>query len=169
MNIIDLESVHQLTAGAIGEPGQRTFLIQAADSERTVTVLVEKEQVRIFAAEALALLDRLESEFPGFAPPVESIDKAGAEVSDLEPAFRARAIGIGFDTNRRLVLIELRERGPDDEEASDEDFVVRILATPAQVRVMAEGGTDAVGAGRPLCSLCSLPMDPEGHICPRWN
>jgi uncharacterized repeat protein (TIGR03847 family) len=26
-----------------------------------------------------------------------------------------------------------------------------------------------VAAGRPPCPLCSLPLDPEGHICPRQN
>ena len=34
---------------------------------------------------------------------------------------------------------------------------------------MAAHGAEAVVGGRPLCPLCDLPMDPAGHICPRWN
>jgi hypothetical protein len=30
-------------------------------------------------------------------------------------------------------------------------------------------GWDLVNAGRPRCSLCGHPMDPEGHSCPRTN
>jgi hypothetical protein len=37
------------------------------------------------------------------------------------------------------------------------------------VRAMAARGAEAVAGGRPLCQLCNFPMDPAGHICPRWN
>ncbi|MSY75448.1 MAG: DUF3090 family protein, partial [Actinobacteria bacterium] len=26
-----------------------------------------------------------------------------------------------------------------------------------------------VSAGRPACPFCSLPVDPNGHLCPRAN
>ena len=42
---IELDPVDSLGAGAIGRPGERTFLIQAAKSHARLTVLVEKEQV----------------------------------------------------------------------------------------------------------------------------
>ena len=89
------------------------------------------------------------------------------------PLFRARMIGLGFEPDRRLVLLELREHGEDEDEDcpedADEGFVARIFATRAQVRAMAERGAEAVSGGRPLCQLCNFPMDPAGHICPRWN
>ena len=103
------------------------------------------------------------------------------------PLFRARLIGLGFDPERELVLLELRERSPDDDEASegddtgfaeaglddsadaDEGYVARIYATRAQVRAMAARGAEAVAGGRPPCPLCEQPMDPSGHRCPRWN
>ena len=98
------------------------------------------------------------------------------------PLFRARLIGLGFDPERELVLIELRER-PADEDDDDElrgrrrptddereaGYVARIYATRAQVRAMAARGADAVAGGRPPCPLCEMPMDPAGHNCPRWN
>jgi uncharacterized repeat protein (TIGR03847 family) len=99
------------------------------------------------------------------------------------PLFRARLIGLGFDPERELVLLELRERSADEEPEDDAPdtpepsvdadvepgYVARIYATRAQVRAMAARGVDAVAGGRPPCPLCEQPMDPSGHICPRWN
>jgi uncharacterized repeat protein (TIGR03847 family) len=82
-------------------------------------------------------------------------------------------IGLGFEPDRGLVLIELRERAEDEESDEDDDaddgYVARIFATRAQVRAMAARGSEAVQSGRPACPLCEFPMDPAGHICPRWN
>jgi uncharacterized repeat protein (TIGR03847 family) len=88
-------------------------------------------------------------------------------------------IGLGFEPDRQLVQLELREKAEDDEDEDepvvpdpsvDEDgYVARIFATRAQVRAMAARGAEAVAGGRPLCQLCNFPMDPAGHICPRWN
>ncbi|MGH2541112.1 MAG: DUF3090 family protein, partial [Actinomycetota bacterium] len=42
---MELEPVDKITTGAVGEPGERTFFIQARIGERLVTITVEKEQV----------------------------------------------------------------------------------------------------------------------------
>ena len=72
------------------------------------------------------------------------------------------------------MLIELREDAADDDEPpppvdESEGRVARLYATRAQVRAMVAHGAAAVDAGRPKCQLCDFPMDPDGHICPRWN
>ena len=56
---IDLDPVDSLGAGAVGQPGHRAFYIQAGKEGSRLTVLVEKEQVALLAAEAVAFLDRL--------------------------------------------------------------------------------------------------------------
>jgi uncharacterized repeat protein (TIGR03847 family) len=168
-NVIELEDVDGLGAGAIGVPGARSFYIQADKADARLTVLVEKEQVALLAAEAVVFLDRLAGDYPE--------ESLGARLNPspvTEPAvplFRARMIGLGFEPESARVLIELREHAEDEEEeeVDDEGFVARIFATRAQVRAMAESGAEAVAGGRPLCQLCNFPMDPEGHICPRWN
>ena len=43
------------------------------------------------------------------------------------------------------------------------------MLTGAQARSFAKRALDVVSAGRPPCPLCSLPLDPEGHVCPRQN
>jgi uncharacterized repeat protein (TIGR03847 family) len=178
---IELDPVDGLGAGAVGEPGERAFYLQARKEAAQLTVLVEKEQVALLATEAVAFLDRIADEYPedAIALPTEAAELREPTV----PLFRARLIGLGFDPERELVLIELRERSSDDDdEAEDapppvpepeadeeEGFVARLYATRPQVRAMAARGAAAVAAGRPPCPLCDQPMDPAGHRCPRWN
>jgi uncharacterized repeat protein (TIGR03847 family) len=194
-NEIELETVDSLGAGAVGNPGEREFFLQARTESAQLTVLVEKEQVALLATEAVAFLDRIAEDYPEerSAVPEPIVRQAGLREPTV-PLFRARLIGLGFDPERELVLIELRERSSEEEEEGeeltptadddvtapnaagaepgegDEDgYIARIYATRPQVRAMAAKGAEAVAAGRPLCPLCDMPMDPSGHRCPRWN
>lgn len=198
-NEIELETVDSLGAGAVGDPGEREFFLQARTESAQLTVLVEKEQVALLATEAVAFLDRIAEDYPEepIEPREPTVRQAGLREPTV-PLFRARLIGLGFDPEREMVLIELRERSSEDEEEgealaaqaddatpdlpdlpeaavgdpTDEDeegYVARIYATRGQVRAMAAKGAEAVAAGRPLCPLCDMPMDPAGHRCPRWN
>jgi uncharacterized repeat protein (TIGR03847 family) len=175
-NVIELDGVDALGAGAIGEPGQRVFYIQADKSNARLTVVVEKEQVALLAEEAVAFLDRIGLEYPEEPAESATLHPSAAQVTEpAVPLFRARMIGLGFEPDRKLVLLELRERAdeedvePVEDAAPEEGYVARIFATRAQVRAMAARGAEAVSGGRPLCQLCNFPMDPQGHICPRWN
>jgi uncharacterized repeat protein (TIGR03847 family) len=170
--IIELDDVDGLGTGAVGEPGQRAFYIQARTEQTQLTVLVEKEQVALLAAEAVAFLDKIADDYPELPFDIPSTQSVLREPT--VPLFRARLIGLGFDPERELVLLELRERAEDDEEVveideDDDGYVARIYATRAQVRAMAARGIEAVAGGRPPCPLCEQPMDPSGHRCPRWN
>jgi uncharacterized repeat protein (TIGR03847 family) len=180
---IELEHVDALAAGAVGDPGEREFYIQARTASSQLTVLVEKEQVALLAAEAVAFLDRIADDFPEEESEAAPAAQKGGLQEPTVPLFRARLIGIGFDPDRGLVLIELRERSAEGEGEGEEDapppesppeepeegYVARIYATRSQVRAMAVRGAAAVAAGRPACPLCDMPMDPSGHRCPRWN
>ncbi len=167
---IEFDPVDDIAAGAVGQPGARTFLIQARKGDAVLSVLVEKEQVALLAAEATQFLDRIAED-----DPEEPAAVASHDVREDEPLFRARLIGIGYDPERELVLIELREDAADEEDEPPPPLeeaaghVARFYATRAQVRAMARNGVAAVEAGRPRCQLCDFPMDPDGHICPRWN
>ena len=168
--IIELDDVDGLGAGAIGEPGQRAFYIQARTENTQLTVLVEKEQVDLLSTEAVAFLDKIADTYPELPFDLPATQSSLREPT--VPLFRARLIGLGFDPERELVLIELRERSEDDEGEDDNEedgYVARIYATRAQVRAMAARGAEAVAGGRPPCPLCEQPMDPAGHRWPRWN
>jgi uncharacterized repeat protein (TIGR03847 family) len=179
--IIELDDVEALGTGAVGEPGKRAFYIQARTPSAQLTVLVEKEQVALLATEAVAFLDRIADDYPELPFDVPNVATELREPT--VPLFRARLIGIGFDPERELVLLELRERAADEEDGAEGEvgavetddgtdeggYIARIYATRAQVRAMAARGTETVSGGRPPCPLCEQPMDPSGHQCPRWN
>src|SRR4029453_5445975 len=61
---LDPDPVPRLTADAVGEPGQRTFYLQAASGADQVTLLVEKEQVRRLAESLETWLPELASDPP---------------------------------------------------------------------------------------------------------
>jgi uncharacterized repeat protein (TIGR03847 family) len=188
---IEFDPVDSIAAGAVGEPGQRAFYIQAEKDGQVLSVLVEKQQVAMLADRVRMLLDQVEVQFPGegehVAVPLTS--DAGDLRGDPVPLFRATAIGIGFDPSRRLVVLELHERSiageEDDEDDEDDDdagfpdaeededegegYLARLYLTAAQARAMATRGTAAVERGRPPCPLCGGPLDPSGHVCPRLN
>ena len=170
--IIELDDVDALGTGAVGAPGQRAFYIQARTEHTQLTVLVEKEQVDLLSTEAVAFLDKIADKYPEL--PFDLPQTQSTLREPTVPLFRARLIGLGFDPERELVLLELRERSEEEDEVADESeddegYVARIYATRAQVRAMAARGAEAVAGGRPPCPLCEQPMDPSGHRCPRWN
>jgi uncharacterized repeat protein (TIGR03847 family) len=171
---IEFDPVDDIAAGAFGRPGERTFLIQARKGDAMLSVLVEKEQVHLFTVEAEQFLDGIARDVP--EDPPSAVEDAGGAVSEAVPLFRARLIGIGYDVDRGLVLIELREDAPDEEDDEppppadeSEGHVARVYATRGQIRVMIRNGAAAIEGGRPKCPLCGFPMNPDRHICPRWN
>ena len=173
----DLDPVTRLTADAVGEPGQRTFYLQAASGPDQVTLLVEKEQVR-------RLAESLQTWLPGLAAdrPEDPGEAAAAEAGQLalapplEPDFRVGQLTLSYDPERDRVVIEATEfqAGEDDDEGQGpaglpDPLTVRLFVTRAQLRVLARHGSEVVARGRPLCPLCGNPLDPTGHICPAQN
>ena len=170
---IELDPVTRITAAATGEPGQRTFYLQARDETTLVSLLLEKQQVAMLSLHVDELLDRI-----GRAPDADDPHVPDPSSLDLEepvsPAFRVGQIGLGYDEARDLVLLQCEEYVPEEEEEAAEPVVtdpgqVRLWATRAQVYALARRGEREVAAGRPTCRMCGEPLEPEGHFCPRSN
>lgn len=171
--MIELDPVDRITAGAVGEPGQRVFLIQGRQAERLVTILVEKQQVELLSASLVEILARSGKE-TGRGPADEELELEEPFV----PEWRAGRLSVGYDEDRDLVLLECEEIGAEPEEDDEEDEPLPPLDEPARVRfwasreqalALARHGAEVAAAGRPRCELCGNPMDPEGHICPALN
>jgi uncharacterized repeat protein (TIGR03847 family) len=167
---MDLGPVDRITAGTIGEPGQRAFYLQARGGDRLVTILVEKEQVQLLAASILELLADLELE-TGTGP---SGDEMGLE-EPVDPLWRAGKLSIGYDNDRELFVLEIEEFVPEPEgddaspEVLGEVEVVQLAATREQMFALSRHGAAVVEQGRPTCQFCGNPIDPEGHACPAMN
>jgi uncharacterized repeat protein (TIGR03847 family) len=74
---------------------------------------------------------------------------------------------VELDADSEEDLAEAEERLLQDEENGPP--MLRVRLSGAQARAFAKRALDVVNAGRPPCPLCSLPLDPEGHVCPRQN
>lgn len=163
----ELDPVSRITAAAVGKPGERAFYLQARKEDVVVSLLLEKQQVAVLAANVDELLDRVGS--PG------SDDPSVPEPGDLDleepvvPEFRVGQIGLGYDEERDLVLVQCEEFVPEDAEEPADPGRVRLWATRGQVFALARRGEREVAAGRPVCGMCGQPMEPEGHFCPRSN
>jgi uncharacterized repeat protein (TIGR03847 family) len=144
----DLGAVELFRAGAVGEPGRRTFLLEV-DGEY---FLLEKEQVAALAARGLDLARTL-----GVSPqdPIDELTAAD------EPTFRVRAIEI--DAGRDGITIALHPVEEADETP------VSFVVDPTRLDAMARRALLVVAAGRPPCPYCSFPLDPDGHVCPASN
>jgi uncharacterized repeat protein (TIGR03847 family) len=169
----DLDPVTRLTADAVGEPGQRTFYLQAASGADQVTLLVEKEQVRRLAESLESWLLELAADHPE-DPEEARVAEAGelALSEPLEPDFRVGQLSLSYDPERDRVMVvatELVAGEEQPEELAAEPQEVRLVVTRPQLRVLARHGSQVVARGRPLCPLCGNPLDPSGHICPALN
>lgn len=168
---VDLDPVGRVTAAAVGEPGSRTFFLQARKDDLVVSMVLEKQQVALLATHIDELLERVGTP-EGPSPDPDALDLE----SPLEPDFRIGRIGLGYDGDRDLVLLQCDEFVPEDEddvenEPLERDDVgrVRMWATREQMYALARRGEREVAGGRPTCSMCGQPIEPEGHFCPRSN
>ncbi len=170
---MELERTDRITAGAVGDPGQRTFYLQARTGGDVVTVVVEKQQVELLAASILELLSRIDKE-TGSGPTDEELEELEGP---LEPRFRVGRLSIGYEEEHDLILLELEEllEDEDDEEQQteaaelEEPERIRLWATHEQMLALSRHGAAVAARGRPTCRFCGNPMDPEGHTCPAMN
>ena len=166
---MDLGPVDRITAGTIGEPGSRTFFLQAHAAGEVVTIVVEKQQVQLLAASILELLADLELE-TGVGP-----SEAELHLEEpVDPRGRAGKLSIGYDQDRDLFVLEIEEfvPGEDDEEAPPSGVgneVVQLAATKEQMFALSRHSAAVVDQGRPACQFCGNPIDAEGHACPAMN
>ena len=163
MSSYELHRVDRVTAGAVGEPGRRTFFLQARKGDQVVSVVVEKQQVELLAEAVDQLLDRVDLPEPD--PPEDDLELE----EPLEPAFRAGQIALGYDADEDLILVQCDELADEEEDEASAGSSVRLWATRGQMRALAEHAAAVVAAGRPTCRMCGGPVDPEGHFCPPSN
>lgn len=170
---MELHRVDRISAGAVGDPGQRTFYLQARSGGDVVTVTVEKQQVELLSASILDILSRVGKE-TGEGPGDEELQLE----EPFEPLWRVGRLSIGYEEEHDRMLLELEELVPepeDEDEEAPEAVVapdperVRVWATREQMLALSRQGAAVAAAGRPVCEFCGNPIDPEGHTCPAMN
>ena len=167
---MDLGPVDRIIADAVGEPGSRTFYLQARTAAELVTLIVEKQQVELLAASVLDLLASIGLE-TGTGPEEAEMDLE----QPFEPRWRAGRLSIGYEEDTDTFLLEIEEFQPELEEDDPsallrgEPEVLRLRATREQMFALSRHASAVAERGRPTCQFCGNPLDPEGHACPAMN
>jgi uncharacterized repeat protein (TIGR03847 family) len=187
--IHEFDPPERFVVGTVGEPGQRTFFIQARSGPRMVSVALEKQQVAALAERVDELLDQVLDDgssrelVPAVAP--HDLDDQAPLEQPIEEEFRAGTMTLSWDPGTSRVVIEVfpitdevavGEDGDDEDELEIEAYeepepqeVLLVRITPGAARAFALRAGRVVEAGRPSCPFCGGPIDPSGHLCVRAN
>jgi len=167
-----LGSISRIEAKTFGEPGQRTFHLTMEAGTASCTIWLEKEQLfqlSIYLQEAVQSLSQEEREKPNQTREPEW----SGEIASID--FKAGRVLLSHDAQTNsfyLMAYEVTEAEDEDEpspEPEDEGASVSFWLTIEQATALSEEALLICAAGRPRCFLCGLPINPEGHVCPRSN
>jgi uncharacterized repeat protein (TIGR03847 family) len=166
----------RFVAEAIGEPGHRTFYLQAAQGRRVCTVAIEKAQVAVLAERLSLLMAEVERRGVQLPAGADATVTKGLDEPVIE-AFRVGAMTLTWDGQREALVVEAREVTDDDDDDDTEDDddsddgpdLLRVQLSAPAARGFIARATEVVQAGRLPCPLCGQPLNPEGHLCPRKN
>src|SRR5215472_14322203 len=149
----------RFVAGSVGQPGDRTFYLQATSSGRVTSVVLEKFQVSLLAERIDELLDEVlrrtggsGGAIPAAAP--ESLRDDGPLDLPLTEDFRVGAIALAWDSDGDRVVIEAQEESDTPVEPLTDDIpvdgpgVLRVRISPSAARAFAERALNLVAAGR---------------------
>jgi uncharacterized repeat protein (TIGR03847 family) len=143
--LFNFDPPDRFVAGTVGEPGQRTFFLQARKASQVVSVVLEKVQVQVLAERLDQLLDELEERGVTEATSDTAATDSGPLDEPLVEAFRATTLTLGWDADAGLVLVEARaepieielesveddDEGEADEDDPDEEAVAELDASLA--------------------------------------
>jgi len=175
--IYEFNPVERFVAGTVGAPGERTFFIQARTGSRVVSVVVEKSQVIALGERTKIMLREIKKSDPTVVVKSNDIDDAPLEQPIFEE-FRAGVIAMAWDAENSMIVYELREATSNDDDNGDEVVfdekdlsvdLLRVHVSPTQAASFSKRCLSLASAGRLPCPFCGIPIDPNGHLCPRSN
>ena len=127
----------RFVAGTVGQPGNRTFYLQAVHDKRVVSVILEKQQVAVLAERIAALLLEINRRFGTPVPPEIEIEDLSPLVTPVDAEFRVGTMGLGWDSEAETVVVELLAVSETEfdasvvlDDAEDGPDAVRVFLTP---------------------------------------
>jgi uncharacterized repeat protein (TIGR03847 family) len=162
----ELDEITQLTAVAVGVPGKRTFFLILGEKGAWVRAWLEKELLEALALATDQLLASLAQEHL-YVPSEAGKGTVTDDVPAGLPSFEVEIdqITLGYEQERATLSLSVHPAGPQMLDFSE----LRCRFTLPQLKQLGIQARKICTAGRPRCTLCGGPIDPEGHICPRSN
>ena len=161
-----LGPLSSIYAETFGEPGRRTFRLILKAGTANISIWLEKEQLFQLGVSLQEAVRRLSAEQQAGPSTPAGPEWSGEELS-LE--FKARQMLLKYETSGNAFYLEAHEGDDEDQEQDQKGASVSCGLSISQSLALAEEALKICAAGRPPCFLCGLPIDPEGHICPRAN
>ena len=163
-----LDPVESFIVGTIGQPGEREFYLQAKFQGAIHSFAIDKSQVSALADRMAMLIGELKAADYRF----ENVIAVNLEVP-LIPEFQIGAIGIVWLGESEQVALDIQEilEGDNDLIPEDEDGpgLFRLMMSPDIANTFVKLARKVVSAGRLPCPFCGLPLNKDGHLCPRAN
>ncbi|MDO3396269.1 DUF3090 domain-containing protein [Nocardioides cremeus] len=173
----------RFVTGTVGEPGSRTFFLQARSGTRVVSVALEKQQVAALAERVDELLDEVMGSETSTAV-IPAVAPLGLQDTDpleqpIDEEFRAGTMTLSWDPDDERIVIEVfpyteaavvsPEQVDQDFEEPEPDEVLLVRLEAGAARAFVQRTEQVLEAGRPSCPFCGNPIDPDGHLCVRAN
>jgi uncharacterized repeat protein (TIGR03847 family) len=97
------------------------------------------------------------------------VEAFAASLDDEEDATEGTDDDDAGEEDEAALEARLTEQAAAQARALERSDVLHVVLSGVAARGFAERAERVVAAGRPPCPLCNLPLDPQGHICPRQN
>jgi uncharacterized repeat protein (TIGR03847 family) len=153
---------------ALGEPGRRRFRLLAYVLGETHILWMEKQQVQALGMAIEQMLEQL----PESESPIGSVYTAPGQFDEsTRHQFRVGRLELGFDMAADRIVISAHDVRDEEDEADPAiaPASVALRITRGEAKHLSEEAAVVVAAGRPRCTMCGSPMEPEGHVCPEQN
>lgn len=160
----ELGELSRAEAASFGTPGRRTFRLELQSGPADCAIWLEKEQLfqlAVYLRDSVAALPAAERERA--SRPAEPAWNGG----DASIDFKVGQMFISYDGEANAYYVQSHELERDDPPGDPES--VSFWLTVGQARALAETALQICASGRPTCFLCGMPINPEGHACPRAN
>ncbi len=159
----ELNPTEELQVATVGPSGERQFYLLARGGVERATLACEKFHIQGLV---LRIQQVLETQGLGsaFEPlPARTMPDVG------EADWRIGELGLGFSESKRQFVIVAREAQEAEDADPEAAATARFWVTPDRVRAFSRQAEQVLSSGRPICTYCGLPMDPDGHHCPASN
>ena len=163
-----LDPVESFIVGTIGAPGEREFYLQAKFHGGIHSFEIDKSQVIALADRLALLIGELKAADYRF----ENVIAVPLEVP-LIPEFQIGVIGLVWIPDTEQIALDLQEINevdfdliPDEESGP---AIFKLFISPDIANNFVTLARKVVAAGRMPCPFCGLPINKDGHLCPRAN
>ncbi len=164
----NLNPVESFIVGTIGAPGEREFFLQAKFRGAIHSFAVDKSQVIALADRMALLIGELKAADYRF----ENVITPNLEVP-LIPEFQIGVISIVWLSDTEQVLLDLQAITEGSSELPPEELegpaLFKLFMSPDLANNFISMARKVVAAGRAPCPFCGLPINKDGHLCPRAN